>query len=67
MSHTSLSKTKRKATAHDEALADERLAEMHHLNELMRQDREEIETLKADTARLTAENEIVLNRMKLNL
>jgi hypothetical protein len=64
MSDTSVTKTKRKATADYEAIADQLLADMKRLDELMQKDRSEIEYLKVETARLEAENRLVLSRLK---
>ena len=64
MSETTLTKAKRKTVADYEAMADQLLADMRQLDELMQKDRAEIEYLKAETARLEAENRIVLSRLK---
>ncbi|HZP83730.1 MAG TPA: hypothetical protein VFB21_18965 [Chthonomonadaceae bacterium] len=64
MSETTLTKTKRKTAADYEAIADQLLADMRRLDELMQKDRAEIEYLKAETARLEAENRVVLSRLK---
>ena len=63
MSETSLTKPKRKTSADYKAIADELLLDMRRLDELMQKDRAEIETLKAETARLEAENRVVLSRL----
>ncbi|HZO90286.1 MAG TPA: hypothetical protein VFB38_18315 [Chthonomonadaceae bacterium] len=64
MSETMLSKPKRKTTADYKAIADQLLTGMRRLDELMQKDRTEIECLKAETARLEAENRVVLSRLK---
>ena len=64
MSETILSKSKRKPNSHYEAVANQLLLEMRRLDDLMQKDRAEIEYLQAETARLEAENRIVLSRLK---
>ncbi len=63
MSETVLTKPKRKTAADYEAIADQLLADMKRLDELMLKDRTEIDYLKAETARLEAENRAVLSRL----
>jgi len=48
-----------------EAVVDQLLVEMRHIEANMQKDRTEIERLKLETARLEAENQLVLNRMKV--
>jgi hypothetical protein len=64
MSETTLTKTKRKTAAEYEAMADQLLKDMRRLDESMREDGGEIEFLKAETARLAAENRVNLSRLK---
>ena len=54
----------KKSNAEYEAIADQLLADMRHIEEVMQQDRSEIERLKVETARLEAENRVVLDRLK---
>ncbi len=63
MNETILSKSKRKAIADYKAIADQLLRDLNTLDELMRKDRAEIEYLKAESARLGAENRAVLSRL----
>jgi hypothetical protein len=67
MSETSVTKTKRKTAADYKAIADQLLADMRRLNELMQKDRTEIDYLKAESAHLEAENRVVLSRLKASL
>lgn len=64
MRETALTKPKRKTTTDYEAMVDQLLAVMRRLDELMQKDCAEIEYLEADTARLEAENRVVLSRLK---
>ena len=72
MSETTLSKTKRKTAADYEALADQLLADMRHLETLMHSDRMDIDRLKAETyllreeaMRLETETRATLSRLKM--
>lgn len=64
MRETTLTKSKRKTTAGYEVIADQLLADMKLIDELMQKDRTEIDYFKAKTARLEAENRVVLSRLK---
>ena len=71
MSETTFTKTKRKTAADYEAIADQLLADMQHLETLMHSDRNEIDRLKAETyllreeaRRLETETQTVLSRLK---
>jgi hypothetical protein len=63
MSESSRAKT----TADYEAVANQPLASMKRLDELMQKDRAEIEYLKAETARLEAENQVVPSRLNRHI
>jgi hypothetical protein len=67
MSETTLTQPEHKTTAEYKALADQLLADMKRLDELMQKDRDEIDYLKAETTRLQAENRGVLSRLKAML
>ena len=67
MSETTLTQPDQKTTAEYEALADQLLADMKRLEDLMQIDRTEIDYLKAETARLQVENRGVLSRLKAML
>jgi hypothetical protein len=71
MSDTTVTKTKRKTAADYEAIADQLLADMRHLETLMQSDRVEIDRLKAEThllreeaLRLETETRATLSRLK---
>ena len=64
MSETTVTKSKPRTDADYEAIADQLLADMKRLDEQMQTDRDEIDFLKADTARLEAKNLVVLARLK---
>jgi hypothetical protein len=72
MSETTLTKTKRKTIADYEAIADQLLADMRHLETLMQADRIEIDRLKAEmhplreeAMRLRTEMRAALSRLKI--
>ena len=64
MNETTLTKTKRKSNSEFESVADQLLEDMKRLNEQMQNNRVEIDYLRAETARLEAENQVVLSRLK---
>lgn len=71
MSETTTAKTRRKIAADYEALADQLLTDMRHLEMLMQVDQSEIDRLKAETyllreesRRLEAETQASLSRLK---
>lgn len=71
MSDATLTKPKRKTNADYEAIADQLLTNMQHLEMLMQSDRVEIDRLKAEThllreegLRLETETRATLSRLK---
>ena len=71
MAETVLTKTKRPTAADYEAMADQLLADMRHVEALMQPDRVEIDRLRAEThllreeaLRLEAETRATLTRLK---
>ena len=71
LNETVITKSKRNSTANYEAIADQLLADMHHLETLMQSDRIEIDRLKSEThllreeaTRLETETRATLSRLK---
>jgi hypothetical protein len=71
MSETTKTKTKRKTAADYEAMANQLLADMRHIETCMQSDRIEIDRLKAEThllreeaLRLETETRATLSRLK---
>jgi hypothetical protein len=64
MSEATITRAKRRTAAEYEELVDQLLAEMRLLDVSMDEDQAEIDHYRAETARMLAENRIVLDRIR---